>query len=55
MSQSHRIPLKGGREQDMLTGWRQVMFCDYGRSKRAKQSYNRRQRRVLKQALREED
>lgn len=48
MSNSHRIPLKGGREQDMLTGWRKVMFSDYGRSKRAKQSYNRRQRRILK-------
>lgn len=48
MSKSHRIPLKGAQEQDMLTGWRKVMFHDYGRSKRAKQSYNRRQRRALR-------
>lgn len=48
MSTSHRIPLKGGQEQDMLTGWRKVMHHDRGRSKRAKQTYNRRQRRTLK-------
>ena len=48
MSTSHRIPLKGGAEQDMLTGWRKVMHRDHGRSKRAKQTYNRRQRRILK-------
>lgn len=47
MSQSHRIPLKGD-EQDMLTGWRKVLHHDRGRSKRAKRSYNRRQRRALK-------
>lgn len=48
MSTSHRIPLKGGHEQDMLTGWRKAMSSDNGRSKRAKQTYNRRQRRTLK-------
>lgn len=48
MSQSHRIRLKGGEEQDMLTGWRKVMNSDRGRSKAAKRSYNRRQRRTLK-------
>lgn len=53
MSKSHRIPLKGSSEQDMLTGWRKVMFHDYGRSKRAKQSYNRRQRRAARRDLEE--
>lgn len=48
MSKSHRIPLKGAGEQDMLTGWRKVMFHDYGRSKRAKVAYNRRQRRLFR-------
>ena len=48
MSKSHRIPLKGGHEQDMLTGWRKVMCHNRGRSKRAKRTYNRRQRRALK-------
>lgn len=48
MSKSHLIPLKGGREQDMLSGWRKVMFHDRGRSKAAKRSYSRRQRRTLK-------
>lgn len=48
MSKSHRIPLAGGHEQDMLTKARRFHSHGRGRSKRAKQSYNRRQRRILK-------
>lgn len=48
MSKSHRIPLKGGYEQDMLTKARRLHSRDGGRPKRAKRAYNRRQRRALK-------
>lgn len=48
MSQSHRIPLKDGEEQDMLTGGRRYHRPRPGRNKAAKASYNRRQRRALK-------
>ena len=48
MSNSHRIPLGDGHEQDMLTKARRFYSHGRGRSKRAKQSYNRRQRRILR-------
>lgn len=48
MSKSHLVPMKGGDEQDMLTKARRFYFHDYGRSKRAKRAYNRRQRRTWK-------
>lgn len=43
---AHRIPLKGGEEQDMLTGWRKVLSHRNGRAKASKRSYNRRLRRI---------
>ncbi len=46
MSKSHPIRLKGGNEQDMLTGWRKVMSHRNGQAKSAKRSYNRRLRRI---------
>jgi len=39
------IPLRGGIEQDALTGWRRYLRWRSGRRKAAKRSYNRRRRR----------
>lgn len=48
MSTSHRIPRKGGDEQDMLSPRsRRIVRHKRGRTKAAKASYNRRQRRAL--------
>ena len=49
-----RIPLTGYWEQDYLTPWRHFLYSDRGRSKCAKQKYNRRFRRKVRQSLREE-
>ena len=40
-----RIPLKGGLEEDALTGWRKVLNWKAGMRKLAKKSYARRKRR----------
>jgi hypothetical protein len=37
-----------GDDWDFFTGWRRYRFCDYGRSRRAKNSYNRRCRKAAK-------
>lgn len=46
-----RIPLKKWPEDDMLTTWRKVMFCNYGRAKQAKRIYRHRVRRKGKLEL----
>lgn len=48
MSKSHPIPMRGGLEQDALTGWRRVLHWRPGERKAAKTAYNRRVRRTLK-------
>lgn len=52
-----RIPLSGGLEYDILTGWRK-WYCytkKPGICKFAKNKYNRRLRRVLKHELNEQE
>ena len=48
------IPMKGGFEQDVLTGWRKE-YCytkKAGVCKKAKKKYNKRVRRQIKQEIR---
>lgn len=40
------VPLKGGDEQDALTGWRKVTQFRAGERKAAKTAFNRRVRRL---------
>jgi hypothetical protein len=43
-----RLPLKGGLESDMLTGWRKFIGSAAGKARAAKQSYNKRLRKTAK-------
>lgn len=45
------IPLKGGDEYDMLTGWRHVLHHRPGQIKKIKRGYWKRVRRVLRRVL----
>lgn len=45
---SERIPLKGGLEHDVLTGWRNVLKLSRRDKKMAKRSYTKRLRKWLK-------
>lgn len=47
-----RIPMKGGDEQDQLTGWRHLYHRRPGDAKAAKRSYARRLRKRLKKLAR---
>ncbi len=44
----HHEKLKGGDEQDALTGWRRFCIWRPGQRKRIKKAFNKRQRRHLK-------
>lgn len=48
-----RIPASGGDEQDVFSGWRRVLSWTKrpGACARAKRSYNRRLRRLTREAL----
>jgi len=48
------IPMKGGFEQDIFTGWRKVLCYAQkaGVCKKAKKKYNKRVRRQVKHDLR---
>ena len=43
-----RVPLKGGEEHDMLTGWRRFLRNTAGKAKAAKRSYNKRLRKTAR-------
>lgn len=51
---SHNIPMSGGDEFDAFTGWRYLLNWEPGERKELKRQYNRRQRRMLKDELKEE-
>lgn len=46
-----RIMIKGGDEQDALTGWRHYLHWKPGERKRIKKKYNKRVRYKIKQHL----
>ena len=48
-----RIPAKGGREEDGISGWRRVVCWTQraGACRYAKRSYNRRLRRMARRIL----
>ena len=48
-----RIPLKGGDEQDAISGWRKVLKFRPGQRKAAKRSYIKRLRQWLKKDARD--
>lgn len=48
------IPLKGGDEQDALTGWRRFYHFKPGTRKEIKRKFNKRVRRFIKKILRKE-
>lgn len=43
--EAKRIPLRGGDEQDWLTGWRHVLVRNHLSRKRIKRAYHRRWRK----------
>jgi hypothetical protein len=46
--------MSGGDEFDAFTGWRYLLNWEPGERKELKRQYNRRQRRMLKDELKEE-
>lgn len=50
-----RIPVKGGAEEDVFSGWRKVLCYTSrpGVCKRVKRGYNKRVRRAAKMELRD--
>lgn len=49
------IPLKGGAEYDALTGWRKVLFFRPGERAAIKAKFNRRERRLMRRSLRNQE
>jgi len=45
------IPLKGGDEQDGLTGWRHVLHWRHGKLRWIKTKYNRRVRKFWRRKI----
>ena len=50
-----RVPLKGGEEYDMLTGWRRFLKNTAGKAKAAKRSYNKRFRKTARDEEKDND
>jgi len=50
-----RMPLKGGDEYDVFTGWRHVVSLRRGTTKAVKRRYWRRIRRAWRQTERQDD
>jgi hypothetical protein len=49
----HDIPLKGGSEQDALTGWKNFIKFKCGERKKIKRLFNRRERRYIRRKIKE--
>jgi hypothetical protein len=46
--------MDGGDEFDAFTGWKEFLNWDSGERKNLKRKYNKRQRKIMKEELREE-